>query len=595
MSPFATEGRAAEVAVVVVSHNSAEALPPLLDDVATEADRGLRIRVVVVDNASADDSLSVARTHPGVITVAAPGNLGYAGGMNLGLRHVDPAEAVLVLNPDVRLTAGSIEQLLLTLRESGASVAVPRIVDAEGELYPSLRREPTVRTALGDALFGGRWRGRPGWLSETVWDGDAYTTPGDVDWATGAALLIRRDVARSVGPWDERFFLYSEETDLLRRVRVAGGTVRYDPRAVVQHSGQGSGSSPALDALLTVNRVRYMRKHAGKMRAGVFRVAVGLGEFLRAYDAAHRLSFRHVVDEASWASLPQAHRGTAPSATSDARVVDLPAPGQVAGSVVIPAHNEAGVIGTLLRSIQPLTQAGLEIVVAANGCSDDTVATARSFPGVRVLDLATPSKTAALNAGDAVATAWPRLYLDADVSITPRAVLDTLAALGGAEALAARPAYRWDTAGASWPVRRYYAARGRLLRESTSLWGAGAYAVTRRGHERIAPFPPVTADDVHVDLAFVDQEKTVVETTPVVVRAPRTTGALLRVLRRQADGPAELGHRTTGGTARSLVGTVRTPAGAVDALAYATLAASARTPSRPSTAWLRDETTRVPA
>ena len=87
---------------------------------------------------------------------------------------------------------------------------------------------------------------------------------------------------------------------------------------------------------------------------------------------------------------------------------------------MIPAHNEAAVIARRLTPLAPLAAAGkLEVIVACNGCTDDTAAIARGFEGVTVLEMAQPSKTAALNAGDAAATHWPRFYLDADVEIGP--------------------------------------------------------------------------------------------------------------------------------------------------------------------------------
>ena len=86
------------------------------------------------------------------------------------------------------------------------------------------------------------------------------------------------------------------------------------------------------------------------------------------------------------------------------------------GSIVIPAHDEGRVIERTLAPLVPLAHSGaVEVVVAANGCSDDTVARARQVPGVRVLNLAEASKVAALNAADATTDAFPRIYLDADV------------------------------------------------------------------------------------------------------------------------------------------------------------------------------------
>ena len=112
------------------------------------------------------------------------------------------------------------------------------------------------------------------------------------------------------------------------------------------------------------------------------------------------------------------------------------------GSVIIPAHNEAAVIARTLAPLAPLAATGqLEVIVACNGCSDNTAGIAGQFEGVTVLELEQPSKTAALNAGDAAASHWPRLYLDADVQISPGAVRAVLNALLSGQVLS-RPSCR---------------------------------------------------------------------------------------------------------------------------------------------------------
>ncbi|MFC5040175.1 glycosyltransferase [Ornithinimicrobium kibberense] len=306
-----------------------------------------------------------------------------------------------------------------------------------------------------------------------------------------------------------------------------------------------------------------------------------LGEALRSYAPVHRAALRTLLRESSWIDLPHADRGT-------------PRTG-LGGSIIIPAHNESAVLGRTLDAVTPLCQAGVEVVVAANGCSDGTVEIARAAPGTRVLDLPAPGKTAALNAADAVAGSWPRLYLDADVTVTPRAVMDVFTQLQSG-ALAARPPYVWDLRGAGPLVRSYYRARSRMPSMSRALWGAGVYALSKEGHRRVAPFPDVIADDLLVDSTFAQDEKVVVPTDPAVVRTPRTTTALLTVLRRQARGPAQLGVSTSASTVRELASTVTGPLSLLDAVVYASLAIAARSGRDPAgTVWERDATSRGPS
>ncbi len=338
----------ADVSVIVVSHNSGRDLGRLVASLREEAS-AQRLRVVVVDNASTDDTLEWARSVDDLVVVESGGNLGYAGGINVALGHVGDAEAVLVLNPDLVVESGCVAALRTRLAESGAGVVVPRYLDGD-EVFTSLRREPSVLRALGDSIFGERFSRRSGVLSEWVLDRADYAHPHEVEWATGAALLIDADVARLAGEWDERFFLYSEETDYFRRVRELGRSVWYEPEAVVRHERGGSGRSVDLDRLVTVNRVRYFRKHHGRLGSAAFHAVTVLHQAVRAYSATYRPLLAAVVDESSWASLPRAYRVASAEQIARAR-----------GSVVVDARGSAPdsreeAVERTLRALAPFEQ-----------------------------------------------------------------------------------------------------------------------------------------------------------------------------------------------------------------------------------------------
>lgn len=273
-----------ETTIVVVAYNSADVLPGCLDAIPA-ASTGLdHVAVVVVDNDSRDDTAAVAQAHPSVSRYLPMGrNAGYAAAINAAVRAVGATGPVVVLNPDVRLGAGCLPRLIAALDRDGAGIAVPRLVDSSGRLALSLRREPTVLRALGEALLGGRRAGHFAALGEVVVRQEAYAVPAWADWATGAAMAISPACWRDVGPWDESFFLYSEETDFALRARDAGYRLRYVPDAEAVHIGGESGSSPYLWAILTCNRVRlYERRHPAFVARLAFRSAVLLGELLRA-------------------------------------------------------------------------------------------------------------------------------------------------------------------------------------------------------------------------------------------------------------------------------------------------------------------------
>jgi GT2 family glycosyltransferase len=252
----------ADVLVVVVTHNSAHVVDDLLDSLPAALD-GLVATTVVVDNASSDDTAAVVAARNDCRLVKAP-NHGYSAGINRGVQEVSGREPVLVLNPDVRMAPGSVRVLLDALAREGVGIAAPRVLDDDGHLVWSMRREPT----LGRALGLGR-TGRPA-LSEYVTDHQAYADPQRPDWALGAALLVDRRCHDELGGWDESFFLYSEETDFCLRARDRGWATVYEPAALVSHVGGQSGTSPRIHAMQILNRVRLYRRRHGAATGGLY-------------------------------------------------------------------------------------------------------------------------------------------------------------------------------------------------------------------------------------------------------------------------------------------------------------------------------------
>ena len=261
------------VAVVVVTFNSADVLPGLLASLPA----GLATttwHLVVADNASTDDSVAVARRlHPEATVVPMGRNAGYAAGINAAVAAAGPHDAVLVLNPDVRLQPRCAEALLRALEERGAGIAVPRLVDGRGRLIESLRREPTLGRAVADAVLGARRAGRHGRWGEVVSDRRRYDRAATVDWAEGSTQLIGRACWEACGPWDESFFLFSEETEFGLRARDLGWPTTYVPSARATHLEGGSDRSERLWPLVVVNRLRLYRRRHGVVAVFMFWVA----------------------------------------------------------------------------------------------------------------------------------------------------------------------------------------------------------------------------------------------------------------------------------------------------------------------------------
>lgn len=293
-----------DIAVIVVTYNSVQMVGKMLQSLRDSSDC-LSLRVIVVDNASSDGTLAFVRSMADVIAVDSGGNIGYAAGINLGMRSVGQAGSVLILNADLQVHPGALSAMNRRLRQPGVGCVVPAVLDRTGELTLSVRREPSLAAAAGDAAFGSHWPSRPEALSQVVRSRGSYTHSHRIDWATGAALLVDHRVAEQVGDWDERFFLYSEETDFFRRIRDRGHEIWFEPEAQVTHIEAGSGRSPELVALTIVNGIRYAEKHH-RSSAAPLRLILLIHEMRRWGDPTHRVALQALLHKRRWADLPHA-------------------------------------------------------------------------------------------------------------------------------------------------------------------------------------------------------------------------------------------------------------------------------------------------
>ena len=199
-------------------------------------------------------------------------------------------------------------------------------------------------------------------------------------------------------------------------------------------------------------------------------------------------------------------------------------------TIIVPAHNEAAVIGRLLGQLVSDADPGeLDVIVVPNGCTDNTAEVAASFgPPVRVLSIPAASKYEAIKAGDHAASGFPRVYIDADVEIGLSDVRALAQALQGPEVIASAPQRRLALAGTSWMVRWHSDVWARLPEVQRGLFGRGVLAVSETGHKRIANLPPLMGEDLAASLSFAPHERTIVPDASVVVHAPRTFADLLR-------------------------------------------------------------------
>ena len=294
------------IAVVVVTFNSEHDVEGLIASLPAGL-QGFSWQLVIADNASSDGTVKLIRELAPEATIVEVGrNAGYAAGINAGVAAATPHDAVLILNADVRLTPGCAVDLVAALRDPRVGIAVPRLVDGDGDLILTMRRRPSVLRAWADAVLGAERVGRYPLLGEVVTDRALYRDDRDTDWAEGSTQLVSVACFDRVGRWDESFFLYSEETDYALRVFDAGLVVRYVASTTAIHLEGNSQESPGLWRLLTLNRVRLFSRRHGKPATVAYWAALTFREASRAA-LGHRISkaaIRALVDPRSLREIP---------------------------------------------------------------------------------------------------------------------------------------------------------------------------------------------------------------------------------------------------------------------------------------------------
>lgn len=182
----------------------------------------------------------------------------------------------------------------------------------------------------------------------------------------------------------------------------------------------------------------------------------------------------------------------------------------IAFTVIVPAHNEEAVIARCLEKAMRGAPANhrMQVIVAANGCHDRTVAIARqTMPDALVLDLPQGSKTLAMNAAGRQAQGFPRIYLDADIRCEYRSLAALAAELTLPGVMAASPSLRMDLSRSNWLVRAYYRVWLTQPYVTRAMVGSGCFGLSQSGFDRIGEFPPITGDDIWVHSRFTEAER----------------------------------------------------------------------------------------
>ncbi len=264
----------AEVSVVVVTYNALPWLERCLDSV-----RGHE--TIVVDHGSTDGTLELVRGR-GDVRLIEQENRGFGAGNNAGMRAAS-GRYTLLLNADAWVVGDAVDQLVAFADEHPeAAIVGPRLRNEDGTLQRSVRGFPTLWGLATEYLFLRKLA--PGWerLNPLYGGGFDHESVREADWLYGACLLVRRDAADSVGLFDERFFMFSEETDWCYRFRAAGWKILFDPGAEVVHVGGGAHGGRLYNENLR-GHLRFLAKHHGPREAERARRLLLLSLRLRAF------------------------------------------------------------------------------------------------------------------------------------------------------------------------------------------------------------------------------------------------------------------------------------------------------------------------
>ncbi len=246
---------AGRVAAVVVTYDAQPWIDRCLESV-----RGLD--TVVVDHGSTDGTVELVRERFPEVRLVEQANLGLAAGWNRGMAEVG-GEHWLILNADAWLTDGSTGRLLdFADAHPRAAIVGPRLLNPDGSLQRSVRAFPTLWRLATEYLFLRKLAPRSRLLNGFYAGGFDHDEPRRCDWVMGSCMLVRRAAVDEVGPLDESYFLFSEETDWARRFADAGWEVWFDPGAECVHVG-GASHGGRLFRENVRGHLRFLSKHRG--------------------------------------------------------------------------------------------------------------------------------------------------------------------------------------------------------------------------------------------------------------------------------------------------------------------------------------------
>ncbi len=258
-----------KLSIVILCWNDLTVIQDCLQSIYAQTRLG-DFEVIVSDNGSTDESVAfIRKTYPTVRVVENRANLRFSKGNNVGIR-ISRGEYVLILNPDTILHEKSLDRWIeFADQHPEAGAFGCRVLNSDGSYQGSAQPFPSLGSELVGALYlRALARFLPFLPSDTYmgWNGESERT---IDWQCGCCVMLRSDVLKRIGGFDERFFYYYEDVDLCHQVWKAGYTVRYTPEVIITHiGGQSTQRAPhAFEIDKYRNRYRYFYKYFGPKAA----------------------------------------------------------------------------------------------------------------------------------------------------------------------------------------------------------------------------------------------------------------------------------------------------------------------------------------
>lgn len=231
-----------DISIIIVNYNTKDKTFYCLDSIYRADLTNINYEIIVVDNKSPEDIESELKSrYPNVIFIQSGFNLGMGSGNNIGIKK-SKGENILILNPDTEVKEKSIKLMLDYLRNNkDVGLVGPKLLRSDGTTQDSCYRFPKLFIPILRRTFLGKFT--KGYIDDYLMKNIDLSEPNAVDWIQGSSLLIKKEVLNEVGLFDERFFMYLEDTDLCKRINLSGRKVVYLPTAeVMHHHGRGSAN-----------------------------------------------------------------------------------------------------------------------------------------------------------------------------------------------------------------------------------------------------------------------------------------------------------------------------------------------------------------